>query len=66
MELYDFTQEYNIEELITSALLKQCEKLNENIFKELTQELLIRFYKKFRQEEKHIKEIFYQLLTDRL
>ena len=31
MELYDFIQEYNIEKIITPALLKQCEKLNKII-----------------------------------
>ena len=42
MELYDFIQEYNIEEVSTPALLKQREKLNENIFKDLTKESLVK------------------------
>lgn len=55
MELYDFIQEYNIEEVSTPALLKQWEKLNENIFKDLTKESLVRFYKEFPQEVKTYK-----------
>ena len=55
MELYDFIQEYNIEEVSTPALLKQREKLNENIFKDLTKESLVRFYKEFPQEVKTYK-----------
>ena len=55
MELYDFIQEYNIDEVSTPALLKQREKLNENIFKELNQEALVRFYKEFPQEVKTYK-----------
>ena len=55
MELYDFIQEYNIEEVSTPALLKQREKLNENIFKELNKESLIRFYGEFPQEVKTYK-----------
>lgn len=52
MELYDFIQEYNIDEVSMPALLKQREKLNENIFKKLTKEALVRFYKEFPQEVK--------------
>lgn len=55
MELYDFIQEYNIDEVSSPALLKQREKLNENIFKELSKEALIRFYKEFPQEVKTYK-----------
>lgn len=55
MELYDFIQEYNIDEVSTPALLKQREKLNENIFKELNQESMIRFYGEFPQEVKTYK-----------
>lgn len=55
MELYDFIQEYNIEEVSTPALLKQREKLNENIFKELNKEALIRFYREFPHEVKTYK-----------
>jgi len=55
MELYDFIQEYNIENVSTSALLKQREKLNENIFRKLSKESLIRFYGEFPQEVKTYK-----------
>lgn len=55
MELYDFIQEYNIDEVSAPALLKQREKLNENIFKELTKESLERFYGEFPQEVKTYK-----------
>ena len=55
MELYDFIQEYNIDEVSTPALLKQREKLNEDIFKELTKEALIRFYKEFPHEVRTYK-----------
>ena len=55
MELYDFTQEYNIDEVSAPALLKQREKLNEDIFKELNKESLIRFYGEFPQEVKTYK-----------
>ncbi len=44
MELYDFINEYGLEKVSTPALLKQREKLNENIFKELNKEQLLRFY----------------------
>ena len=55
MELDDFIQEYNIDEVSTPALLKQREKLNEDIFKELNKESLIRFYGEFPQEVKTYK-----------
>lgn len=55
MELYDFIQEYNIEEVSAPALLKQRKKLNENIFKELNKESLIRFYREFPHEVKTYK-----------
>lgn len=55
MELYDFIQEYKIDEVSAPALLKQREKLNENIFKDLNKEQLVRFYKKFPQEVKTYK-----------
>lgn len=55
MELFDFIQEYNIDEVSAPALLKQREKLNENIFKELSKEALIRFYKEFPEEVKTYK-----------
>lgn len=55
MELYDFIQEYKINEVSTPALLKQREKLNEEIFKELNNEQLQRFYGEFPQEVKTYK-----------
>lgn len=55
MELYDFLQEYNIEEVSAPALLKQREKLNEEIFKELNKEQLIRLYKDCPEEVKTYK-----------
>lgn len=55
MELYDFIQEYKIDEVSTPALLKQREKLNENIFKDLNKEQLVRFYGEFPQEVKTYK-----------
>lgn len=55
MELYDFIQEYNIDEVSTPALLKQRMRLNENIFKDLNKESLIRFYGEFPQEVKTYK-----------
>ena len=55
MELFDFIREYNIDEVSAPALLKQREKLNENIFKELSKEALIRFYKEFPKEVKTYK-----------
>lgn len=60
MELFDFIQEYNIDEVSAPALLKQREKLNENIFKELTKEALIRFYKEFPKEVKKYKGIYFR------
>lgn len=55
MELYDFIQEYNIENVSAPALLKQREKLNEEFFKELNKESLMRFYGEFPQEVKTYK-----------
>lgn len=55
MELYDFIQEYNINEVSTPALLKQREKLNEQVFKDLTKESLIDFYHLFPKEVKTFK-----------
>ena len=52
MELYDYIKEFNLEEVSSPALLKQREKLNENIFKELSKESLIDFYGKFKNEAK--------------
>lgn len=55
MELYDFIKEFNLEEVSSPALLKQREKLNEEVFKDLTKESLIDFYGKFKNEVKTIK-----------
>ena len=55
MELYDYIKEFNIEEVSSPSLLKQREKLNENVFKELSKESLIDFYGKFKNEVKTIK-----------
>ena len=66
MELYDFIQEYNIDEVSTPALLKQRMKLNENIFKDLNKESLIRFMENFHKKLKHIKGIFQVLQMVRI
>ena len=55
MELYDFINEFNLDEVSNPALLKQREKLNENIFKDLSKESLIDFYSKFQSEVKTFK-----------
>ncbi len=55
MELYDYITEFNLENVSSPALLKQREKLNENIFKDLAKESLIDFYGKFKNEVKTIK-----------
>ena len=55
MELYDFINEFNLDEVSNPALLKQREKLNENIFKDLSKESLIDFYSKFQREVKTFK-----------
>ena len=55
MELYDFIQLYNIDEVSAPALLKQRKKLNEDVFKILAKESLNDFYGKFKEEVKTIK-----------
>ena len=55
MELYDFIEEFNLEKVSDVALLKQREKLNENVFKELNKSSLIDFYKMFPNEVKTFK-----------
>lgn len=55
MELYDFIQDCNLDEISAPGMLKQREKLNEEIFKELTKESLERFYGEFPQEVKTYK-----------
>ena len=55
MELYDFIQEYSLDEVSSPALLKQREKLNEEVFKELNKDSLKDFYKLFSKEVKTYK-----------
>ena len=50
MELYDYWKEYDLERVSAPALLKQREKLNAGIFKELSKLSLIDFYEKFSEE----------------
>lgn len=56
MELYDFIEQYDYENVSDVALLKQREKLNEEIFKELNISSLIDFYKLFKEEVKDYKK----------
>lgn len=55
MELYDFIEQYNYEIVSDVALLKQREKLNEEIFKELNKNSLKDFYHLFKEEVKTYK-----------
>ena len=55
MELYDFIQEYSLDEVSSPALLKQREKLDEEVFKELNKDSLKDFYKLFPKEVKTYK-----------
>lgn len=55
MEMFDFINEYNINEVSSPAMLKQREKLNENVFKELNKESLKDFYNMFQNEVKTFK-----------
>ena len=55
MKLYDFIEQYNYENVSDVALLKQREKLNEDIFKELNTSSLIDFYHLFKEEVKDYK-----------
>ena len=55
MELYDFIEQYNYENVSDAALLKQREKLNEEIFKELNRNSLKDFYHLFKDEVKTFK-----------
>lgn len=55
MEMFDFINEYNINEVSSPAMLKRREKLNENVFKELNKESLKDFYNIFRDEVKTFK-----------
>ena len=55
MELYDFIKEAGIDDVTDSALLQQREKLNEEVFKELSNQSLRAFYEKFPNEVKTLK-----------
>lgn len=55
MELYDFIEEFNLEKVSDAALLKQREKLNENVFKVLNKSSLTDFYELFPNEVKTFK-----------
>lgn len=55
MELYDFIEQYNYENVSDVALLKQREKLNEEVFKELNRSSLKDFYHLFKKEVKTFK-----------
>jgi len=55
MELYDFIEQYDYENVSDVALLKQREKLNEEIFKELNRNSLKDFYNLFKKEVKTFK-----------
>ena len=55
MELYDFIEQYDYENVSDAALLKQREKLNEEIFKELNKSSLKDFYNLFKPEVKTYK-----------
>ncbi len=55
MELYDFIEEFDLEKVSDVALLKQREKLNEEVFKILNKSSLLDFYKLFSNEVKTFK-----------
>ncbi len=55
MELYDFINEYGLNKVSAPALLKQREKLNENVFKKLNVEQLLRFYDEYSKDVKNYK-----------
>ena len=55
MELYDFIEQYDYENVSDVALLKQREKLNEEVFKELNKNSLKDFYHLFKKEVKTYK-----------
>ena len=55
MELYDFIEQYDYENVSDVALLKQREKLNEEVFKELNKKSLKDFYHLFKKEVKTYK-----------
>lgn len=55
MELYDFIEQFNLNKVSDAALLKQREKLDENVFKKLNQNSLTDFYNLFQDEVKNFK-----------
>ena len=55
MELYDFIEQFELKKVSDVALLKQREKLDENVFKTLNQNSLSDFYNLFPDEVKTFK-----------
>lgn len=55
MELEDFINICDKEDISSPALLKQREKLNEEIFKYLNEETMKNFYNRFSEEVKTFK-----------
>lgn len=55
MELYDYIEQFNLNDVSDVALLKQREKLNEEVFKDLNKPSLGDFYKLFPDEVKTFK-----------
>lgn len=55
MELYDFIDSYNLEEVGAPALIKQRDKLNENIFNELNHKSIVDCYDLVLDEAKTYK-----------
>ncbi len=55
MELYDYIEQFNLNDVSDVALLKQREKLNEEVFKSLNASSLVDFYKLFPNEVKTFK-----------
>ena len=55
MELYDYIEQFNLNEVSNVALLKQREKLNEEVFKDLNKSSLTDFYQLFQNEVKTFK-----------
>ncbi len=58
MELYDFIQEDHLDDVSSPTLLKQREKLNEEVFKKLNKSSLIDFINYFQKKLKHLKDIY--------
>ncbi len=55
MELYEYIEQFNLNDVSDVALLKQREKLNEEVFKDLNKSSLVDFYKLFKDEVKTFK-----------